>query len=159
MLHDVIVLLMNPIWTRINLVAVLITCSYAIVFGAWRERFGGAFYMAASLIVMVFVFVSNRSSIFVSLVADVLCLPGFLTIDRKSPKAWTRWALICQMLSIAADMVNLIGGRKYSSACLIALGVLSYGVLGALLVGTVSEQVRRHRERAKDHASKASARD
>lgn len=159
MLHGAITFLMNPIWPQINLVAMLATCSYAIVFGGWRERFGGAVYMAASLMVAVFVFVSSRTSIFVDLVADILCLPGFLTIDRKSPHAWTRWALICQVLSIASDMVNLIGGRKYSSACLIALGVLSYGVLGALLVGTVSEQVRRHRERAKDHASKASARD
>ena len=144
---------MQPFWPSLNQVVTFVVCSYAILAGPWRERFLGSVYLAAYLATAALAFASSWHSVSLTFLADMLCLPGFLWADHKSPRAWTRWALVCQGLSIAADIVVLVGGRAYFTACIIALGIFSYGILTALLTGTISAQVRKHRERTEDQAS------
>lgn len=146
MLHEIIRFLMNPIWVPINLTATLIVCGYAVFAGAWRERFGGAVYMASALVSWSLPHVTLRNSIFEILVSDLLCLPGLIAINHKSPHAWTRWVLGCQGLGIGADIVDLAFGGKLFPAYAIGVGVLNYVVVAALLIATISAQVRRRRD-------------
>lgn len=149
MWHDIVVFLMQPFWPTINRLATFIVCSYALLAGSRRERFVGAVYIAAYVVVEAFASVSYLHSTALILLADILCLPGFIIAGYKSPYSWTRWAMICQVLSVVADITPLAFGETYYAACLIILGILSYGVLISLLVGTMSAQIRRHRERKK----------
>ena len=146
MFHEIYSFLLQPFWPILNKVVTALVCSYAILTGSWRERTVGAAYLLTYMFVESFEAVSHRLPIFLAFLADILCLPGFLAANRKSALAWTRWALACQVLSVAVDIINLFDA-KYSPPCLIALGILSYGVLGSLLIGTVSAQVRKRRER------------
>jgi len=146
MWHDIFVFLMQPFWPTINRVATFIVCSYAILAGSWRERFVGAVYMAAYVVVEAFASVSYLHSTALIFLADILCLPGFIIAGYKSPYSWTRWAVICQILSVITDIIPLASGGTYYAVCLITLGILSYGVLISLLVGTVSAQIRRRTE-------------
>jgi len=145
MFHEIYVFLLQPFWPTINKVVTFLVCSYAILAGSWRERTVGAVYLVAYLFVESFDLVSHRLPIFMAFLADVLCLPGFLAANRKSPYSWTQWALTFQLLSVGVDITNLIEA-KYSPPCLIAMGVLSYGVLGALLIGTISVQAHKRRD-------------
>jgi len=138
---------MNPIWTTINEVTVTLVCGYAVLVGSWRERLAGAVYAAASLFLGGFGVIPHRASLFLEFTADVLIMPGFLTVNRKSPYAWTRWMLAFQTLSFVPDIIKLMGNPAYFAPCTIAQGVLSYGVLASLLTGTISTQARKRRER------------
>jgi len=146
MLHEIYTFLMQPFWAGINDVATYIVCSIAILVGSWRERFVGIAYMAAYLFLDTFALEAHRLTVFMSFTADILCLPAFLAADRKSPYRWTRWALVCQSLSVVTDIINLIIA-KYCPPCLIAMGVLGYGVLGSLLIGILTSLARKRRER------------
>jgi len=159
MLHEIISFLMNPIWVPINLTTTLVVCGYAIFAGAWRERFGGAVYMASALVSWFLPRITWRNSIFEIFVSDLLCLPGLIAINHKSPHAWTRWALCCQGIGIGADIVDLALGGKYFPAYVIGVAVLNYILLAALLIGTISAQVRRRRERDGNQISPAKGED
>ena len=148
MVHEIVNFLMQPFWPTINKLVMLVVCTYAVAAGSWRERSVGVTYAAAYLIIESFALVSSRNYTFLGFLADTLCLPTFLGADHKSPHAWTRWALIFQALSVAADGLDLAGGRPYHAASVIALGLLSYGVLGALLTGTMSVRARKNRNRS-----------
>jgi len=152
MWHDIVNFLMQPFWIQINRITVLIVCGYAILGGTWRERFAGTTYMAAFLLPTLFAFVwSNRIAVPLLLISDILCLPGFLTVNRKSPYAWTRWALALQLLSTAGDVADmLIYGERRPPIYIISEAVITYGILAALLTGTISAQIRRYRQRPKD---------
>jgi len=152
MWHDVVNFLMQPFWPTINRVVTLIVCPYAILVGSWRERFVGAVYLAGFVAVEALASVSHLHSLPLGFLADILTLPGFLRADYKSPYSWTRWAAISQVLSAFTDIIDLLSGEAYSTACQITLGILSYGVLTSLLVGTVSAQ-RRRRTAPKDELS------
>ncbi|WP_443747717.1 hypothetical protein [Asticcacaulis solisilvae] len=153
MFHEIYIFLLQPFWPTVNQAATLIVCSYAILVGSWRERFVAFAYLVAYLAVIGFELVMRGYATPLSFLADVLCLPAFLWANHKSLYIWTRWALAFQGLSLVADIIPLLGGPGYFAACVIALGVLSYGVLAALLTGTISAQVRKHRERTEDQAS------
>jgi len=143
MWHDIVNFLMQPFWPTINRVATFIVCSYAILAGSWRERFVGAVYMVSYVVVEAFASVSYLHSAPLLFLADVLCLPSFIIAGYKSPYSWTRWAVISQVLSVITDIILLAFGGRYYAVCLITLGILSYGVLISLLIGTVSAQIRR----------------
>jgi len=143
MWHDIVVFLMQPFWPTINKVVTYIVCSYAILAGSWRERFVGAIYIVAYVVVEAFASVLYLHTTPLIFLADILCLPGFIIADYKSPYSWTRWAAICQVMSVITDIIPLASGGKYYAVCLITLGILSYGVLISLFVGTVSAQIRR----------------
>ncbi|WP_443747718.1 hypothetical protein [Asticcacaulis solisilvae] len=158
MFHEIYIFLLQPFWPTINKVATVLICSYAILAGSWRERTVGSVYLIAYLFLESFAVVSHRLPIFLAFLADVLCLPGFLTANRTSPYPWTRWALACQLLSVVVDILNLLDA-KYSPPCLIALGVLSYGVLASILAGTISAHARKRRERRSGQINPASGED
>lgn len=138
---------MHRFWAQVGEIAVFTVCGYAIVAGSWRERFGGAIYLAAYIIPWVFAFISIRGVGLYFLLADVLCLPGFFTINRNSPHAWTRWALGCQTVSAIIDIPALIYHGSSTPLYIITQAVLGYILLIALLTGTISGQIRRRRER------------
>ncbi|WP_443747715.1 hypothetical protein [Asticcacaulis solisilvae] len=149
MFHEIITVLMQPFWIPLTRVAVFAVCGYAILSGSWRERFGGLTYMASFVLPWLFwLAYSSRIAVVLMLIADVLCLPGFLIINHKSPHAWTRWALLFQGLSIVGDMADmLIYGDRRPPVYILWEGILSYAVLAALLAGTISAQAGRRRER------------
>lgn len=144
----VINFLMQQFWSYIGMAVTVTVCGYAILAGSWRARFGGAVYLAAYIIPWVFAATSaHRNGIFQLFLADILTLPGFITVNQKSPYAWTRWALVLQMVSIAADITNLALGGRTHPAFVILDAVLAYGVMASLLTGTIAAQVRWRRER------------
>lgn len=147
MLHDVVAFLMQRFWAQVGECAVALICGYALVAGTWRERFGGAIYLAAYLIPAAFASISTRGFDLYFLVADVLCLPGLVTIARNAPHPWPRWAIGGQLASVIADIVSLMyRDNAIYPFYIITEAVLSYIVLIALLTGTIAAQLRRHRE-------------
>jgi len=144
MWHDIVNFLMQPFWIPLTQAAIFLVCGYAILAGTWRERFGGIIYLVGYLIPWFTVTYLSRTYIVMMLVADVLCLPGFIAINRKSPYAWTLWALIFQGLSVVADITDIVlFGVRFPPVYVITEGVLAYCVLASLLAGTVSAQLRR----------------
>lgn len=150
MWHDIVNFLMQPFWIPLSRTVMFAVCGYAIIAGTWRERFAGLIYMVSYLIPWLFTLAySNRSAIVLMLIGDVLCLPGLLTVNRHSPHAWTRWALLCQLLSVAADIADMVlFGARRPPVYIISEAVLSYGVMAALLVGTISARTTKRREQA-----------
>ena len=85
-------------------VAVVLVCSYALIAGSWRERFGALVYLTAYLIVLGF----GKASPLSMLMADTLCIPGFFIANWKSRHPWPRWALAGQLLSVSVEVVALL---------------------------------------------------
>ncbi len=145
--------MLQSLVTQLGAGAVLVVCLYALIAGGWRERFGAVIYLAAYLISVGFALISPDYTTLYLLVADALCLQGYLVISWKSPYSWPKWAVAGQLVCVAAEVVTLM------PQSLLSLGIHTYvflsvetaagwAVLLALLLGTIAAaQTRRDARR------------
>jgi len=138
--------MLHSITTRLGASAVVLVCTYAIVAGSWRERFGAFIYLTAYVVILGFGLASPRFPAIYMLMADALCLPGFFIASWQSPHPWPRWAIAGQLISVAVDVVTMFGLFNRWIFFTLAM-VASYGVLLSLLIGTIAYRARRRAQR------------
>ena len=140
--------MLQSLATQLALATMVLVCGYAIIAGSWRERLGGVVYLAGYAMQIGFGMISTRYPALYLTVADVLLLPGFLIINRKSPHPWTLWALVVQLLSASLDIAVLVFHVVRPWLYLTIQTLAGYLVLLCLLIGTLAAHARRRRERA-----------
>jgi len=135
--------------TQIGAVAVVVVCLYAFVVGSWRERFGALIYLAAYLVSFGFGLIAPEHSTLYLLLSDVLCLQTFLFMCWRTTHPWPKWALLGQFICVCAEVLTLahVGGL-YSRSFLTIETAAGWGVLLALLVGTIAAAQARRDARA-----------
>jgi len=124
-------------------VAVVLVCSYALIAGSWRERFGALVYLTAYLIVLGF----GRASPVSMLMADTLCIPGFFIANWKSRHPWPRWALAGQLVSVSVEIFALFSNNLSRWTFLTIEVTAGWAVLLSILIGTVAYRVERRAQR------------
>ncbi|MBP2158166.1 MULTISPECIES: hypothetical protein [Asticcacaulis] len=124
--------------TQLGACAVALVCLYAIVAGTWRERFGAFIYLSGYLLTMGFSLVSSDHIAAYMLVADVICLLGFYIACWNTQHPWPQWALLGQIVSVAIDIIVLLNIGVGVTALLVVQTIAAWGVLLALLIGTIA---------------------
>ncbi|WP_421739792.1 hypothetical protein [Caulobacter sp.] len=118
-------------------VAVLI-CGFALWKGDRWLRFVAAVYLAgwtASPFVAIRDLMSPEWGV---MAIDVLVMVLLVWASLKARRIWSIVAAACQMMSVASHIVSIIDLRIYIATLVAGLALLSYGVLIALLAGTLS---------------------
>ncbi|ESQ77674.1 hypothetical protein [Asticcacaulis sp. AC402] len=146
--------------TQLSALVLVIVCVYALIVGTWRERFGAIIYLAAYGLTIGFGLISldsnplylskyllsNYTALYL-LVTDMLVLQGLCVIAWKSPHPWPKWAMLGQLISVAlhgAMLLNLgLGERAY----LTLATTVGWGVVLALLIGTIAARQARQKAR------------
>jgi hypothetical protein len=135
--------------TQLGACAVGLVCLYAFVVGTWRERFGAFIYLSGYLLTMGFALVSADHTAAYMLVADVICLLGFYIACWNTQHPWPQWALLGQIICVAIDIIVLLNIGVGVTALLVVQTVAAWGVLLALLIGTMAvTQARRAARKA-----------
>ncbi len=138
--------MLQSITTRLGASAVVLVCAYAIFAGSWRERFGAFIYLTAYVVILGFGLGSPHYPPVYMLMADALCLPGFFIASWQSPHPWPRWAIVGQLISVAVDIITIVGLFNRWLFLTLAMAA-SYGVLLSLMIGTVAYRARRRAQR------------
>lgn len=147
--------------TQLSALALLIVCGYALIVGSWRERFGALIYIAAYALSLGFGMISLTSaapfipkyiaSNYVAmymLVTDTLMLQGLCVVAWKSPHAWPKWAILCQVITIILHVAMLVGLDLSQLVYLALVTALGWCGLLALLLGTIAARQARERHAA-----------
>lgn len=122
-------------------------CLYALIAGTWRERFG-AFILCTGYFLQLGFGVSSTDHIAAYLlVADVICLLGFYIACWKAQHPWPQWALLAQIVSVAVDIISLLNIGLGIKVFLIIQNLAGFGVLLALLIGTIAAAKARREAR------------
>lgn len=140
--------------TQLGAGAVAVICLYAIVAGTWRERFGAFIYLSGYFLTLGFGLVAAEYFAAYMLVADVICLLGFYIACWKSQHPWPQWALLGQIISVAIDIIVLLNVGLGVTVLLVVQTIVAWGVLLALLIGTIAVTKAR-RDARKSGAKKA----
>jgi hypothetical protein len=133
--------------TQLGAGAVAIVCLYAIIVGTWRERFGAFIYVSGYLLAMGFAVASVEHVAAYMLVADVICLLGFYIACWNTQHPWPQWALLGQIISVAIDIIVLLNVGVGLMGFLIVQTIAAWGVLLALLIGTIAAAKARREAR------------
>ncbi|WP_425995054.1 hypothetical protein [Caulobacter sp. DWR1-3-2b1] len=72
------------------------------------------------------------------MVVDVVAMFLMVWASLKARRLWSVFAAACQMMAVASHVVSIIDLRIYVATVIMGLALLSYGVLVALLVATLS---------------------
>lgn len=135
----------------IGLALLLGVVAFAIWRGGPAER-NGAIMVAVAWIGagVAQVFIPHIALIYVLLVADTLLALGFLLLAIRYSSRWLAVAMLLQGASLGFQAVKLMDlvDLKLRGTFLIAVNLLSLGILGALLGGTLSTMRRRRQEAA-----------
>lgn len=129
--------------TQAGAAAVVIVCLYALIVGGWRERWGAVIYLAAYLVSLGFGLISPVHSTLYLLLSDAFALQAFAVLAWKSPNAWPKWAVVGQLVCVAMEIVTLIDAGIPTWYFLTAEMLAGWGVLLALLLGTIAANAAR----------------
>ncbi len=135
--------MLQSIAAKAGAAAVVLVCTYALVAGSWRERFGAFIYLTGYLIVLGFGVTSPVSMLF----ADMLCIPAFFIVNWKSRHPWPRWALGAQTVSVAVEILALLIPSVNRWTFLMLELVAGWVVLLAILMGTIAARIPRKPEK------------
>ena len=133
--------------SQIGAGAVVVVCLYALVAGAWRERLGAVIYLAAYLVSLGFGLIAPAHSTLYLLLSDIFALQGFAVLAWKSPHPWPKWAVAGQVVCVAMEAITLMGSNILSWYFLTAEMLAGWGVLLALLLGTIAANAARRTRR------------
>jgi len=139
--------MLQSLATQVGAGAVLVVCVYALVMGGWRERFAGAFYLAAYALTFFFGLMSAEDRPLYLLLVDVLCVQAFVVAAWKSPHPWPFWALGCQVACVVAAIIHLAHLGLDDRAYLTFETAAAWGVMFALLLGTIAANTARRAAR------------
>ncbi len=128
----------------ISLGVAVLVCGFAIWKGDRWARFVAVVYLAG-WIISPFVQIRDRlSPEWWVMIVDVVVMILLVWASLKARRLWSAFAAACQMMSVASHVVSIIDLRIYIATLIMGLALLSYGVLIALLVATLSAiQARR----------------
>lgn len=118
-------------------VAVLV-CGFALWKGDRWLRFVAAIYLAAWIATPFAVIGDALSPEWRVMIIDTVVMVLLLWASLKARRLWSIVAAACQMMSVASHIVSIIDLRIYINTLISGLALLSYGVLLALLAGTLS---------------------
>lgn len=124
--------------SQIGAAAIFLVCAYALMAGAWRERVGAVFYLAAYLVSLGFGLVTAGHPTLYLLLSDAVCLQGFAMLAWKSPHPWPKWTVAGQLVCVALELITLANPGIPSWYFLTAEMAAGWGVLLSLLLGTVA---------------------
>ena len=71
------------------------------------------------------------------MVIDVAVMVLLVWASLQSRRLWSLFAAACQVMCVASHLVSIVDLRIYIATLVAGLGLLSYGVLLALLAGTL----------------------
>ncbi len=129
-------------------IMMLLVCGFAIIAGSWRERLCGILYLAAYAMGIGFGFISTRHNTAIYMaVADVLLIPGFWVVARRSPPVWAKCVLVIQTVSVAIDGLALTYDGLSRWQYLTMLTAAGYAILACLFVGTIGHISKRRAEK------------
>jgi hypothetical protein len=137
----------HSLYTQVASAALFSICLFAIVAGSWRERLCGVIYLAAYIMQFGLHAISSNQDFLHLALADILLVPGFLVIARKSPHPWAICALGLQIFSVGLDIAALVFKNITRWQYLTIGNGAGYAVLLCLLVGTFAAQARRRAEK------------
>jgi len=130
--------MLQSVVTQLGAFAIAAVCLYAFVMGTWRERFGAVIFSAAYVLTVGFGVTSTDHIAAYLLVADVICLLGFYIACWKAQHPWPQWALLGQIICVAVDILTLLQFGIGRTVFLVVQTAAGWGVLLALLIGTIA---------------------
>ena len=136
--------MLQSLVTQIGAGAIVAVCLYALVAGAWRERFGAVIYLTAYLLTMGFGVIAPGHSTLYLLLGDMVCLQAFLFMCWKTPHPWPKWAVVGQLVCVIIEIATLMKVGIRSFNFLTVETTAGWAVLMSLLIGTIAAaQVKR----------------
>lgn len=130
--------MLQSVVTQLGAFAIAAVCLYAFIMGTWRERFGAVIFSAAYVLTVGFGVTSTDHIAAYLLVADVICLLGFYIACWKAQHPWPQWALLGQIICVAVDILTLLQFGIGRTVFLVVQTAAGWGVLLALLIGTIA---------------------
>jgi hypothetical protein len=118
-------------------VAVLI-CGFAMWKGDRPIRFVAAVYLFGWIATPFLALRDPMQPEWRVMVLDTLAMVLFVGVSLRTRRLWTVFAAACQMMSVASHVVSIIDLRINIATVVVGLALLSYGVLVALLLATLS---------------------
>ncbi|MBU4435688.1 MAG: hypothetical protein KKC14_14905 [Alphaproteobacteria bacterium] len=118
-------------------VAVLI-CGFAIWKGDRWARFVAIVYLSGWIATPFVIIRDPISPEWGIMAVDIVVMALLVWASLRARRLWSLFAAACQMMAVASHIVSIIDLRIYIATVILGLTVLSYGVLIALLVATLS---------------------
>jgi len=118
-------------------VAVLI-CGFAIWKGDRWARFVAVVYLAGWIVTPLVAVGDPLQPEWAVMGVDVAVMLLLIWASLIARRLWSVFAAACQMMAVASHVVSIIDLRIYMATVIVGLALLSYGVLVALLVATLS---------------------
>lgn len=129
-------------WISLSVAALI--CGFAIWKGDRWARFVAAVYLAGWIATPFVQIRDPLSPEWGVMVVDAVVMALLVWASLKARRLWSLFAAACQMMAVASHVVSIIDLRIYIATVIVGLTLLSYGVLVALLVATLSAiQARR----------------
>ena len=122
----------------ISLIVAVLVCGFAIWKGDRWARFGAAIYLAGWIATPFVQIRDPLSPEWGVMIIDAVVMILLVWVSLKARRLWSVFAAACQMMAVASHVVSIIDLRIYIATVVVGLTVLSYGVLVALLVATLS---------------------
>ncbi len=122
----------------ISLGVAVTICGFTLWKGDRWLRFVAAVYLAGWIATPFAAISDPLSPEWRVMVIDVLVMVLLVWASLKARRLWSILAAACQMMSVASHIVSIIDLRIYIDTLVAGLALLSYGVLVALLAGTLS---------------------
>ncbi|MDI1363482.1 MAG: hypothetical protein PSX79_01200 [bacterium] len=118
-------------------VAVLI-CGFAIWKGDRWARFVAIVYLSGWIATPFVIIRDPISPEWGIMVVDIVVMALLVWASLRARRLWSLFAAACQMMAVASHIVSIIDLRIYIATVILGLTMLSYGVLVALLIATLS---------------------
>lgn len=147
--------MLQSLVTQLGAAAIGLVCLYAFIMGTWRERFGALIYLSAYLLSLGFGVSSTEHTTWYLLVADTFCLFGFFMMCWRARHPWPQWAVVGQLICVVLEVITLIDIGVRNWHFLTIETAAGWGVLLALLIGTIAAAETRRNARKAAGAKKA----
>lgn len=122
----------------ISLGVAVLVCGFAIWKGDPWARFVAVVYLVGWIVTPLLAVGDPLQPEWAVMGVDVAVMLLLVWASLKARRLWSVFAAACQMMAVASHVVSIIDLRIYMATVIVGLAVLSYGVLVALLVATLS---------------------
>jgi hypothetical protein len=130
--------LLNLLLKNIGEIIFVIVCALAIIKGDRIERFGAGILLvawAASTSAQLDVGLLNTQ--YAVMAIDIIVLVILSVLAWKSERSWPMWAAAFQAIGVTVHIARAAGLRISGVPYIAAVNLSAYGVMAALLVGTI----------------------
>lgn len=129
----------------ISLTVAVLVCGFAIWKGDRWTRFVAIVYLAGWIATPFAQIRDPLSPEWRVMAIDAVVMVLLVWASLKARRLWSVLAAACQMMAVASHLVSIIDLRIYMVTLVVGLTLISYGVLVALLVSTLSTLWARRR--------------